>query len=289
MKGVQKHNSSTPSSRLLLAPRRCSIGQILLAGRHLSETNLPAMPMRHWDLYSVVLVLSGRGRYEDITGRRLPLSPGDLMIMFPRHGYRYWVDPREPWSEVYVQFKGKVFDLWRDRGLILPDCPVHHLEPVSYWQDRLESVVAAESDGAPGDDLRRVCGLQQFLADAVAHGLSPKGAKQAWTTKAKRVLDALPFDQPVDWGEVASVFALSHDRFRKKFRLLTGQPPASYVMSRRIQEAGRILRSSKRPIKEVARLLGFSDVYHFTRRFAQHVGLPPARFRQIASRGAHEP
>lgn len=241
------------------------------------------MPMRHWDLYSIVFVLAGRGRYEDRSGRKLPLGPGNLMIMFPRHGYRYWVDPREAWSEVYVQFNGKAFDLWRDHGLISPDYPVYHLEPVPYWQNRLESVVTGESSETPGDLLRQLCGLQQFLADAIAHGLSPKGATQAWTTEAKRVLDALPFDRPVDWPEVASGLALSHDRFRKKFKAMTGQTPATYLMRHRIQEAGRILRSSNRPIKEIARILGFADVYHFTRRFAQHAGLAPGRFRDVAN------
>src|SRR5437762_3267328 len=89
------------------------MGRVSSAGVHIGYRQVSVMPMQVWDTYALVYVLDGKGRFYDAAGRDLPLHAGDLMLFFPRHGYRYRIDPSEPWSEFYMHFQGPVFDLWR--------------------------------------------------------------------------------------------------------------------------------------------------------------------------------
>jgi len=51
----------------------------------------------------------------------------------------------------------------------------------------------------------------------------------------------------------------------------------------RIQAASNLLLTTQHPIKKIADLVGFNDVYFFSRMFKKHKGTPPGRFRRVAS------
>ena len=59
-----------------------------------------------WDTFAVVYVLDGRARFHDETGLSLAMRPGDLLLMFPGHGYHYDIDPQYLWSEFALHFQG---------------------------------------------------------------------------------------------------------------------------------------------------------------------------------------
>ena len=106
--------------------------------------------MRFWNTFAVVYLLEGRGQFHDETGLSLPMRPGDLLLMFPGHGYHYDMDSRRPWSEFALHFQGPVFDLWRQLKIIDPARPIYHLKPIEKWLQRFESLVEPRARrGAP--------------------------------------------------------------------------------------------------------------------------------------------
>ncbi|MNO16577.1 Iron(3+)-hydroxamate-binding protein YxeB precursor [compost metagenome] len=62
------------------------------------------------------------------------------------------------------------------------------------------------------------------------------------------------------------------------FKELTGQTPMNYVTELRINEAKKQMLSSNESLSTIARRAGFQDVYYFSRRFKQVVGLSPRHF-----------
>ena len=264
-----------------LAPGR--LGRVTYAGRHEAVQAVESMRMRYWDTYSVVYVCSGAARFEDESGRNRPVGPGDLMLMFPRHGYRYLATPDVPWTEIFVQFDGPVFDLWRERRLLRPAEPVWRLEPLAYWRPKLAEIAAPRVEGESEEEsaLRRVCLLQAFLAEAynAVHRAERDAGQSAWLKRAHALLDENPGDYP-DWEALAGRLDLSYDRFRKRFRELTGQAPAQYRAQRRITWASELLKDRRRSLADIAATCGYHDVFHFAKRFQQATGLTPAQFRQ---------
>ena len=67
--------------------------------------------------------------------------------------------------------------------------------------------------------------------------------------------------------------------FRKFYRCTIGD----YVRSLRIEFACRQLAATNMPLSQIALLAGFADQSHFTRTFKETLGVPPSRYRELAS------
>ena len=259
------------------------LGRLTQAGLHINEHLQVPMPMRFWDTFSIVYVLTGRARYHDVDGLTLPLRSGDLLMMFPGHGYCYHQDPKVPWSEFWLQFQGPVFELWRQRKLLDPARPIYHLTPIEKWLVRLENLVRRRPIRGTDQMLRQVCRFQDLLAEIVT---SPKGGKDqrpkdVWLSQALAVLDKQALARAPHWHEISAVLGLSYDRFRRKFADLTGVSPAKYLTARRLETACVLLHDRSRGLKEIAAECGFCDIFHFSKRFKQGMRLTPTEYRQL--------
>ena len=80
-------------------------------------------------------------------------------------------------------------------------------------------------------------------------------------------------------GEIALAVNLSLAHLRYLFKAETGQSPAQYLRSLRMQEAGRLLKTTFLSVKEVMHRIGVRDESHFTRDFKKVYGMTPAQYR----------
>lgn len=257
-------------------------GRLTLAGFHFGFRSRAPMPLRFWDTFAIVYVLAGRARFHDVNGVDLPMGPGDLLLMFPGHGYHYDPDPEQPWSEFWLQFQGPVFDLLQKQGVIDPASPILRLTPVDAWLERFESVARLRPRQRTCDPLLQTCRFLDVLADAIAHGREQKGGppQNLWLAQATALLDKHPIAAPVEWNALAKKMGISHDRFRKKFKQFTGTTPANYLLARRLEAACGMLHDRSLGLKEIAALCGFCDLYHFSKRFKQRLQLTPTQYRE---------
>jgi transcriptional regulator GlxA family with amidase domain len=80
-------------------------------------------------------------------------------------------------------------------------------------------------------------------------------------------------------GEIAVAVNLSLAHLRYLFKAETGQSPAQYLRSLRMQEASRLLETTFLSVKEVMHKIGVNDESHFTRDFKKVYGMTPAQYR----------
>ena len=85
------------------------------------------------------------------------------------------------------------------------------------------------------------------------------------------------FTRDIDLTALAAELHMSYESFRKGFRQQTGVSPARYRSQQRIRHAQLIL-SSGISIKETARMVGYGDIYAFTKQFTKTVGMPPGEY-----------
>jgi len=83
-------------------------------------------------------------------------------------------------------------------------------------------------------------------------------------------------------AEIAREVGLSRSRFFEQFRRCVGASPHHYIDWARMAVATRALSTSEKPLIDVSEELGFSSHSHFTRFFAQHIGISPSEFRRQA-------
>lgn len=82
-------------------------------------------------------------------------------------------------------------------------------------------------------------------------------------------------------SEVANLFGLTTFQFSRLFKRLTLVTFQAYLLTRRIDEAKRLLSNPKVSITDVCFTVGFQDLSYFTRIFQRYVGLPPSRYRLV--------
>lgn len=87
-------------------------------------------------------------------------------------------------------------------------------------------------------------------------------------------------NRPLSVSEIANQVHASPRHLSRLFERFTGTSPASYITQSRLDRACGLLAHSAMPIKDVADAVGYPDVHHFTRVFAQRLGCPPGEYRR---------
>lgn len=90
--------------------------------------------------------------------------------------------------------------------------------------------------------------------------------------------------QPPNLPALAQAAGLSETTLRQLFRQVFGTSPYQYYQQARLAEAARQLAS--RSVSEVGYGLGFTNLSHFARLFAQQHGLPPKKYQAAHWDGA---
>lgn len=79
--------------------------------------------------------------------------------------------------------------------------------------------------------------------------------------------------------EVAAVAGWSVNYFRAQFQAVSGQTAGDFLKQRRMSEAARLLAETRRPIKEIAVLVGYAEVASFHRAFTDRYKVTPGQYR----------
>lgn len=79
--------------------------------------------------------------------------------------------------------------------------------------------------------------------------------------------------------ELATVCGVGECYFRRLFREYSGDSPVAFRQKHRVEKAKQLLLSDDMlTVGEIARELGFADIYHFSKTFKHYVGLSPIGF-----------
>jgi len=78
---------------------------------------------------------------------------------------------------------------------------------------------------------------------------------------------------------LARLVGLDIFRFSREFKRIVGKTCSEYIISRRIEQAKKLLSRNDLLVKEVADRVGFDDPNYFTRCFTRLVGRAPSEFR----------
>lgn len=79
---------------------------------------------------------------------------------------------------------------------------------------------------------------------------------------------------------LADVTGYSVSTVERQFRTHLGVTPGEWIRTERMSVAARSLRTSSRPITQIAAAVGFSDPLHFSRVFRRQYNVAPSRYAQ---------
>lgn len=96
--------------------------------------------------------------------------------------------------------------------------------------------------------------------------------------KIKKYIDH-NYDRQITIESLANECFLSPSYLSKAFRRQVGVSPRHYLTQKRLEEARKLLCSTKLTIQEISARIGFGDVNYFIRQFKENYGDTPQHYR----------
>lgn len=254
-----------------------ALRQLALGGLNVSEVRFPAglfLPSHFHETACLTVMLEG-GLRERFPGRTLDCVPGSVLA--------------KPWLERHD-------DLFSRAGSrqVLIELSTDRADDLEEARTLLATVALLPANGARAiaDRIAREFahpdGATRLAVESYALELmallvrgQARGERRCppWLAAAR---DTIHDDL---WSEhsaraLAATAGVHPGYFARQFRRHFGRSVGAYVRLARLEWAAQQLRSSRRPLSELAHVAGFADHSHFTREFKRQFGVPPRTYRE---------
>lgn len=101
--------------------------------------------------------------------------------------------------------------------------------------------------------------------------------------EAKDLADSR-YAEPVTVSDMAAAAGLSAAYFSREFKRAFGESPHQYLITRRMERAATLLRSTDWPVARICFTVGLEGLGSFTTAFGRMYGMSPTAYRE-----AHPP
>jgi AraC family transcriptional regulator of arabinose operon len=227
--------------------------------------------------------LDGVGLYRG-TGPDLFVRPGNVVLLGPDVSHDYSVPKGGFWEFLWAHFQPRLdwFGWWSP--LVGDEEPgLSHLENAAARERARRCFLRLRADALGTGELARelaLNGLEEILLLAVREGADGRPLDP----RVRRILDLISSDLAADHDVpgLAREVAISPSRLSHLFKQETGEPLMGAVIRLRLNQAARLLEHTVDDIGAIAREVGFSSPYYFSRQFRRHYGMSPRQYRARA-------
>jgi AraC-like DNA-binding protein len=87
------------------------------------------------------------------------------------------------------------------------------------------------------------------------------------------------YAEPLTVADLAAAAGLSPSYFSREFRRVFGESPHQYLLTRRLERAAALLRTTDRPVTEICHQVGLASLGSFTSSFRRVHGVTPTAYR----------
>ena len=94
-----------------------------------------------------------------------------------------------------------------------------------------------------------------------------------------RYFESVSVDEPLSVDDLAGAAGLSRAHFSRAFRAAFGESPHAYLLTRRLERAAALLRTTDRSVAEICLDVGLQSVGSFTSSFKRTYGRSPTAYR----------
>jgi AraC-like DNA-binding protein len=231
--------------------------------------------------FDLISIHGGGGEYST-ADEVVAVQAGSCLLLRPGRRYVGTQDPENPMDVTWVHFD------YLDAGGVparqgrrqLPAL-YRSLENSGFFFELLGRLLAAFRSGRSAE---ATLWLRGALFELARQDARPRwsGGQQEQARAVEELCARIRREPGARWRvpEMARRFYCTPDHFGRLFRKYVGTTPGEFVLRARIDAAMGLLRSSSHSVTRIAELLGYVDVYAFSRQFKQRTGRTPTGYRR---------
>jgi AraC-like DNA-binding protein len=279
------------SIRRAVGPAPWSVSVLNGRGRHYSAEGRS-------DRVSLKFVLRGTANY-DIDRRHHRLAGGQAMLIDAGRGYRIRTSG-EGGMETFVLFADRslLSEAWSSIVEPANTTPQWSATPVPLAKSARATIGSLarrlRENSVGADEAASLIALSFAGAldgEAKLHGLADRVSAVRRETRlalARALMRAEEYlndrrHERVALDDLALAAGVSRFHLLRLFADVLGKTPHAYALSLKIEDAKRLLVTSRLPVIEIAAQLGFESQSAFTRAFRRLTKMTPSAYRALAS------
>lgn len=246
-------------------------------------------------------VFRGSGTVE-INGKKYPVHANQAFYIPAGASTTYRTTPDDPWfyawTGFFCDFRHPILQaLFADQYVIDLALPIEEIEAMIFSiievsDERLKGITHYERARWEGPQFHQLTTIEQSLEansrfyhllakileaqTSTQKAFTPKGS---YATDAKAYIDA-SYYEPIKISDVANALHIHPNHLTTIFKKEFKQTPKSYLNSKRMDQAARLLCYTDKSISDIAQSVGFQNPFQFSTAFKKHYGTAPGLFRE---------
>lgn len=213
-----------------------------------------------------------------LQGREYRLHANEAFCIPRFKGHRYWASSEDPWSILWVHFKGEdtgYFPL--EERQIVKMVSSNASNRMMFLFELLFKIL--DENYTLGNFIY----ISQVLSLILAE-IYEREKRDSAQEQNRHVTSVVRFmykhiHENLTLEQVSEEFELSRSYLNAIFQKYTQHSPMDFFINLKMKEACKMLRSSELYIYEVAQKLGYGDQYYFSRIFKKVVGISPKEYK----------
>ncbi|MFC0215478.1 AraC family transcriptional regulator [Paenibacillus chartarius] len=228
-----------------------------------------------------IQTVSGQGVLKAADGRRLTVSKGQGMLLYPHEEHEY-AAVKEPWEVVWISWNGRqAAEMLETLGLLRTEAL--HISSPERTLLRCREALAGAQSADPLRSLRVSAVLYELVLDLSAYGsaseLRSKGQHAEQLAPVLSLMEERSAE-PLTLDMLADTLGVSPQHTCHLFQQTLGMRPFEYLKRVRLRKAKELLLQDwKLEVQQVAERVGYGNASYFIKLFKEQEGMTPAQFR----------
>ena len=231
----------------------------------------------------LIYCVKGEGFYR-LEGHVSKVREHQFFVLPANEAHRYGSNPDNPWSIWYVHFKGpasgRVCQLLSGLHTFSVSDSSRIRDRIDMFSDILYVLETSSDDGAL---LYANMSFQALLASFLETRWFEESSRhhkrqESFVSRACHLMSE-QIDGRLNMSGISAQLDCSVPTFYRKFYAGTGYSPYDYFIRMKMMKARELLEQTPLKISQVSHMVGYDDVYYFSRYFRKAFGLSPRDYR----------
>lgn len=237
----------------------------------------------HSDLCEAVYVAGGEGEYT-VDDHTYPIEEGMIVLINKNTGHIQTSNPANPLTLWNMSIRVREMDELGE-NMLLPS-GYKAVFPAGRWKTACEAccreLFREMMERGEYYEAMSLSMVEQYLLLSLralkSNGELLEEKKKSLAVQVKKYIDE-NYAKDITLDHLAVTFHCNKYHLAHEMKKNYHISPVNYLINRRIGEAQNLICTTKLPINEIARVVGYENTNYFNRLFCKKVGLAPTQFR----------